>query len=58
MKRKKNLIPNREVDVRPLVDRETKLNVRKGMRRLRCFGFFDASEYVQNKINEFFTDQN
>lgn len=43
MKRSKNVIPDRTADMRPLTDRESKLNTRKGMPKIRQTGFFDST---------------
>jgi len=45
MKKSKSII-----DVRPLPQRETKMNTRKGMSKLRSNGYFDATEYKQSEL--------
>lgn len=46
MKKTKNIIPNRETDVRPLLQRETKMNTRKGMYQLMSHNRLQTQLYV------------
>lgn len=43
-------------NVRPLDKRESTLNIRKGMPKVKCQGFFDTSEYEQEKFPSFFAN--
>lgn len=45
-KDKRYLMP----DVRPLLEREKKINTRKGMKRIKKTGYIDLTEYKEQLI--------
>lgn len=39
-------------DIRPLDQRESPLNTRKGMPKVKCKGFFEVGDYKQMNLND------
>lgn len=47
---KKDSMLSRLPDVRPLNERETKFDTRKGIVKAKCAGFFDTTEYKEQLL--------
>lgn len=56
MKKHKNVDKSRDVDVRPLDQREKKFNTHKGMLKLKQSGFFDKTEYINQELPNFYEE--